>query len=377
MPVALYHPEYRAYAFDAGHPFSPMRIEMVLDLLRKAHIPKVHLVEPDAATPDELRTVHDPSYLGAVAAVSSNPSDPRSEYGLGTPDNPVTEGMDRGAARIAGGTLTGARMIAEARASKVLQLGGGLHHARPALASGFCLFNDLAIAIRELTARGLHVAYLDIDVHHGDGVQSIFYNDDHVMTLSLHESGEYLFPGTGWTHELGQGMGRGFKLNVPLDPFTEGASYVEILDMVAQPALEYFRPDVLVFQAGADAHFSDPLADLLLTTQTYETIFQKVIGYANRYAGGHLLTTLGGGYSLTATPRIWAILYLVLFGHPLFEELPASWIERWRENLGSDPPRTLHDPPHPYEPIPRREEINRHNRLMAQRLLDAVSMLWV
>ena len=172
-------------------------------------------------------------------------------------------------------------------------------------------------------------------------------------------------------------MGRGFKLNVPLEPFTEGDSYLEILDMVAQPALEYFRPDVIVFQAGADAHYADPLADLLLTTQTYETIFHRVIGYANRFAKGHLLTTFGGGYSLTATPRIWTILYLVLFGHPLFETLPAPWIERWRKHLGENPPRTLHDPPHPYEAIPRRDEINRHNRLMAQRLLDAVSMLWL
>ncbi|NOZ78248.1 MAG: acetoin utilization protein AcuC [Acidobacteria bacterium] len=376
MPVVLYHPEYGAYAFDADHPFSPLRIEMVLDLLHEAGVP-VELVAPESATQDELATVHDSAYLGAVADVSRSPADPRFEYGLGTQDNPMKAGMDLGAARIAGGTLTGARMIAEGKASKVLQMGGGLHHARAALASGFCLFNDLAIAIRDLTSRGLHVAYLDVDVHHGDGVQSIFFDDDHVLTLSLHESGEYLFPGSGWTHELGRGMGRGFKLNVPLEPFTEGDNYLEVLDMVAQPALEYFRPDVLVVQAGADAHFADPLADLLLTTQTYEALFRRILTYADRFSAGRLLLTLGGGYSLEATPRIWTILYLVLFGYPIFENLPAAWIERWRKELGPDPPRTLHDPPHPYETIPRREEINRHNRLMAQRLLDAVSMLWL
>ncbi len=376
MPVAIYHPEYGTYAFDAEHPFSPLRIEMTIDLLRTAGV-AVDLVEPRPATREELLTVHDPDYLHAVADAGHNPSDPRLEYGLGTPDNPVTAGMDAGAARIVGGTLTAARMIAEGRASKVLQMGGGLHHAQPALASGFCLFNDLAVAIRDLVAHGLTVAYLDIDVHHGDGVQKIFYTDDHVLTLSLHESGEYLFPGTGWTHELGRSMGRGFKLNVPLEPFTEGDNYLEVLDMVAQPALEYFRPNVLVVQAGADAHYSDPLADLLLTTQWYQKLFEKIVAYADRYAGGRLLVTFGGGYSLAATPRLWAILYLVLFGRPVFDRLPDAWVDRWRRYLGEDPPLTLHDPPDPYDVIPRRDEINRHNRLMAQRLLDAVAMLWL
>ena len=376
MPVALYDPDYGAYSFDANHPFSPLRIEMVVDLLKTMRIP-VELQASKSATENELATVHDPGYLGAVLEACQNPAEARSDLGLGTPDNPITVGMDRGAAKIVGGTLHGARLIADGSAERVLQMGGGLHHAHPGLASGFCLYNDLAVAIYELVGRGLHVAYLDVDVHHGDGVQKIFYDSGKVLTLSLHESGEYLFPGTGWTHELGRGMGRGFKLNVPLEPFTEGDNYLEVLDMVAQPALEYFRPDVLVVQAGADAHFSDPLADLLLTTQAYEELFQRIVGYADRFAKGRLLVTFGGGYSLTSTPRIWTILYLVLFGHPIFDGLPQSWIDRWRQYLGETPPVTLHDTKNSYKPIPRRDEINRHNRLMAQRLLDAVSMLWL
>ncbi len=376
MPVAIYHPEYGKYAFAGEHPFSPVRITMVLDLLRLlGH--EIRPVLPDPATTEELLTVHAREYLRAVASASSNGGMARTDYGLGAPDNPIVEGIDLGARRMVGGTLLGARLIADGSAQRVLQLGGGLHHAMPQLASGFCIFNDLAVAINELTRRGLTVAYIDIDVHHGDGVQQILYNREQVLTLSLHESGEYLFPGTGGIHELGRSMGRGFKLNLPLEPFTEGESYLEVLDTVAEPALEYFRPDVLVVQAGADAHFSDPLADLMLTTQDYERLFRRLLEYADAHTEGRMLVTLGGGYSIRATPRIWALLCLTLFDLPVPNELPAPWLEHWGEILGEDPPQTLHDPIPAFDPIPRRAEIDRHNRLVATRLLDAVSMLWL
>ena len=376
MPVAVFHPEYRAYTFGGDHPFSPVRIDMVFSLLEEVGFP-VEFVQPPAATDEELLLVHGEAYLEAVAAASAEGGVGDPSKGLATPDNPIVRGVDAGARRMVGGPLHGARLIADGGERTVLQMGGGLHHAFAGLASGFCIFNDLAIAIRELVERGLNVAYLDVDVHHGDGVQTIFYDDEHVMTISLHESGEYLFPGTGWAHELGQGMGRGFKLNVPLEPFTEGDSYLEVLEKTVEPALSYFRPDVLVFQAGSDAHFSDPLADLRLTTQDFERIFRAVKRYAGQYTGGRLLTTLGGGYSLSATPRIWTLLYLVLFDLPVFDELPQAWLDRWAHELGPNPPTTLHDPPDPYDPIPRREEINRHNRRMIERLNDAVSMLWL
>ncbi len=376
MPVVVYHPGYAAYRFGGEHPFSPVRMEMVLDLLRETGNP-VRPVEPPAATDEELLTVHTARYLEAVAAASREGGAPSPVFGLDTPDNPILPGLDEGARLVVGGTLRGARLIADGEARQVLQLGGGLHHAMPELASGFCIYNDLAIAIRELVSRGLTVAYLDIDVHHGDGVQQILYTDEKVMTISLHETGEYLFPGTGWLHELGMSSGHGFKLNVPLEPFTEGDSYLEVVERLVEPALAYFRPDVLVVQAGADAHWCDPLADLMLTTQTYEKLFRAILDFAELFTGGRLLVTLGGGYSLRATPRVWTILYLTLSGLPLFDELPAPWLERWSAQLGDDPPTRLHDPPSPYEPIPRWEEINRHNRLMVQRLQDAVSMLWL
>ncbi len=376
MPVAIYHPEYAKYAFAGDHPFSPLRIEMVLDLLDLlGH--HIDTVSPDAATDEELLRIHSPEYLEAVARSSSNNGAPDPGFGLGAPDNPILGGIDIGARRVVGGTLLGARLIADGHARRVLQLGGGLHHAMPQLASGFCLYNDLALAISELTGRGLNVAYLDIDVHHGDGVQQILYESERVMTLSLHESGEYLFPGTGGIHELGRSMGRGFKLNVPLEPFTEGESFLAALEAVAVPALDFFRPDVLVAQAGADAHFSDPLADLMLTTQDYQRLFTQLLGYADTYTSGRILITLGGGYSLRATPRIWTLLCLTLYGLPVVDQLPPAWLKRWAKLLGDPPLHTLHDPLPAFSPIPRRAEIERHNRLVTTRLLDAVSMLWL
>jgi len=357
MPAVIYHPAYRGYDLGPEHPFSPARLDMVLDLLAALGAAP-ELVAPGQATPEALLAVHDADYVRAVEAASAGEVGPEiAELGLGTPDNPIVAGMADAARWLVGGTLHGARLIAAGEADVALQLGGGMHHARRRLASGFCLYNDLALAIRHLVGARLRVAYVDIDVHHGDGVQELLYADENVLTLSLHESGEYLFPGTGWAHELGQGMGRGLKLNVPLEPFTEGDSYLAALEKVAEPAFDFFRPDVLVVQAGADTHFLDPLADLMLTSRDYERIVRRLLDLARRYTRARALFTLGGGYSPAATPRLWAILSLVVHGAPV--------------------PESLHDPAEPYPAIPRRAEIESRNRAMVDRLLDAVARYWL
>lgn len=375
MPSVIYSPAYRKYSFSKEHPFSPVRIDMMLDLLRGlGH--EVPTVEPRPASDEDLLRVHADYYIRRVRALGAGePVDDAAEYGLGTPDTPAFCGMDDAARWQVGGTLHGARLIEQGE-KRVLQLGGGMHHARRNFASGFCVYNDLAIAIHRLTAHGLWVAYLDIDVHHGDGVQQILYEDKRVMTISLHESGQYLFPGTGGIHELGAGLGRGLKLNVPLEPFTEGASYLEALDTVVPAALAHFRPAVLVVQAGADAHFDDPLADLMLTTQDYEAIFRRVLDWADTFTHGRVLFTLGGGYSLRAAPRIWAILYLVLHGLPVDERLPETWRSAWNETVERPLPATLHDPAAHGTVIQNREEIAHRNRDAARRLLDLTRPYW-
>ncbi|MGE5716837.1 MAG: acetoin utilization protein AcuC, partial [Acidobacteriota bacterium] len=255
-------------------------------------------------------------------------------------------------------------------------LGGGLHHARRSFASGFCIYNDLAIAINSLTRSGLKVAYLDIDVHHGDGVQQILYEDPRVLTVSVHESGKYLFPGTGEIRELGSGAGRGLKLNLPLEPFTEGESYLEVVEQVIPPALRHFRPDVLVVQAGADAHFDDPLSDLMLTTRDYEAIFRRILGWADDFTAGRVLFTLGGGYSFRAVPRVWAILYLVVHDLDVARDLPESWRSTWSRVSEDELPQAFHDPNPSHADIPNRYEIAHRNRQVAERLLDLTRQYW-
>jgi acetoin utilization protein AcuC len=377
MCKIIYNPKYNLYDLGGSHPFNPVRVEMVLDLLNELNY-SVELETPDPVTPELLYKIHDENYVKTIEAISNGEAlDEIEKYGLGTIDNPVTIGMAEGARYQVGGTLLGAKLLLENKAEKVLQMGGGFHHAHSNLASGFCIYNDLALAIKEMTDKGLHVVYLDIDVHHSDGVQEIFYTDDKVMTISLHESGEFLFPGTGWIHELGQGMGRSLKLNVPLDPFTEGGSYLDVMEGIIEPALKWFKPDAMIVMAGADAHFSDPLADLLLTTMDYEKIFRKILKYADDYSNGKIMFTLGGGYSITATPRIWTILYLLIMNLEFPENLPENWRKRWEEKIGKEIPEFLHDQLPAYEPIPRKPEIEKHNHDLIRRISDSVIQYWI
>ncbi len=376
MASVIYHPAYRQYSFGEHHPFSPVRVDMTLDLLRELGHP-VRPIAPEPATREEILEVHSDYYVRRVEALSAGEAVPDArDYGLGTPDTPAFRGMDEAARWHVGGTLAAARRVCEAGEKRVLQLGGGLHHARRNFASGFCVYNDLALAIRALLRHGLWVAYLDVDVHHGDGVQQILYDDGRAMTISLHESGKFLFPGTGDVHELGAGVGRGLKLNVPLEPMTEGRSYLEVLDAVVPRALERFRPGVLVVQAGADAHFEDRLADLMLTTRDYEAVFRRILGWADRFTSGRVLFTLGGGYSFHASARVWALLYLLVHDLPVPEETPEAWRRRWREAAGQELPLRFHDPEPSGDTVANRDEIARRNRQAAERLLEAVGPYW-
>ncbi len=377
MCEIIYHPDYSKYDLGSEHPFNPVRAEMVLDFLIRTGNLKQPL-KPEPVSPEDLTVIHDKSYIDVVEAVSRGENSKNIEdFGLGTLDNPIMQGMAEGARLQIGGTVLGARLLTENKADKVLQMGGGFHHAHKNLAAGFCIYNDLALAVNEMVNAGWHVVYLDLDVHHGDGVQEIFYSNEKVMTISIHESGEFLFPGTGWLHELGKGMGRSLKLNVPLEPFTEGESYLEIINGIVEPALKWFKPDALIVQAGADAHFSDPLADLMLTTQDFEKIYRRVIELVNLYCKGKALFTFGGGYSITATPRIWILLYLILFELEIPERLPSDWRNYWQEKINNELPEFLHDTLPAFQPIARKAEINKHNRELIQRLMDAVVPYWI
>ena len=373
----IYNPKYSLYNLGESHPFSPQRTEMLIELLKEWNI-LTEPIEPNAVLASDLEVIHDRNYINTVEKVSSGINvEDINRFGLGNADNPIFEGMAEGARYQVGGTVLGAKLLMENKANRILQLGGGFHHAHNNFAAGFCIYNDLSLAINEMINFGWHVVYLDIDVHHGDGVQEMFYSNEYVMTISIHESGEFLFPGKGWVHELGQGSGRALKLNVPLEPFSEGSSYLEFLDKVLKPALSWFKPNALVVQAGADAHFSDPLADNLLTTHDYEKIFREIITLADKNCDGKILFTLGGGYSTTATPRIWALLYLIINNYDIPEYLPENWRNKWQQILQTAIPNTLHDKLPSYEPIIRHDEILKINKDVMRRLMDSVSKYWI
>ncbi|MBI5014865.1 MAG: acetoin utilization protein AcuC [Deltaproteobacteria bacterium] len=321
-----------------GHPLKPERLRRTWELLRSCRAfdaPGSRLVEPAPATREELTLFHSEEYVEAVALLSRGEGDvDPGRYGFGPGDNPVFEGMFETEALKAGGALTGVRLLLSGEADTAFSFAGGFHHARPQRASGFCVFNDAAAAIAWLTARGRRVAYVDVDVHHGDGVQAAFYETDRVLTVSLHQDPHTLFPGTGFPEETGAGAGQGFSANVPLPPCTTDDVYLWAFRQVVPPLVRRFAPDVLVTQLGVDTHFADPLARLLLTTRGYVQVVEELKVLAALTAGW--LSLGGGGYSLNVVPRAWTLAYGVMGDLSLPEEFPVEYAAAYG-------PGSLHD----------------------------------
>jgi len=371
----LFHDRYLDYDFGPEHPFSPVRQQMVVSLLDALGHP-IDAVAPPVAARSDVRRVHSERLVSTVEAASDGTAPSEAwDYGLDTGDVPVFADMDAATRGLVGGTLHGAHLLAEREATRVLQLGGGLHHAHRGRASGFCVYNDLSVAIDRLRDDDLRVAYVDIDVHHGDGVQGLHYDDPGVLTISLHESGQYLFPGSGAVEEIGDGAGEGWALNVPLAPHTQADSYHEVFDRVVPYALKQFGPDVIVAQCGADAHFKDPLADLLLTSQAYETLFRRLLALADEHTDGRLLCTLGGGYHLDAVSRIWTMLTLLVQDLDLPDALPDAWRARWQDQIRDPLTPTLHDPERTFD-IGRHDAIVEENRQRSKQVLELLAPHW-
>ncbi|MSQ22298.1 MAG: acetoin utilization protein AcuC [Dehalococcoidia bacterium] len=335
MPSAafIYSNQLSRHVLRNDHPMRPVRLRYtyeLLDSLGAFRLPDSLLVEPRPATEPELLTVHNQKYITAVRSLSSGVSIPDAAwYGFShSGDNPIYPGMYEAALLSTGASLVAVEQVLDCGVSVAFNPAGGLHHAMPASASGFCIFNDPAIAIRALMARGLRVAYVDIDAHHGDGVQHAFYDTNSVLTISLHESGRYLFPGTGSVDELGTGRGAGYSVNVPLAPYTDDDVYLWAFQEVVPPLLGAFRPDALVTQLGIDTYVSDPITHLALTTRSY---LQAVELLAQAARSIPWVALGGGGYDLSAVARCWALAYGVMAG----QEWPDAVPEAQRECLGT------------------------------------------
>jgi acetoin utilization protein AcuC len=340
----------RLLGYDLGdHPLDPVRVELTVALARELSIldrAGVRVEEPEPAGDDLLTRVHDPSYIAAVRAASEDDR-PGAEYGgygdglarwgLGTADNPVFARMHEASALVVGATVRAAEAVWRGEALRAVNIAGGLHHAMPARASGFCVYNDPAVAITRLLDLGARrIAYVDIDVHHGDGVQAIFWNEPRVLTVSLHETPLALFPGTGFPTETGGADAPGTAVNVALPPGTDDAGWLRAFHAVVPSVVRAFQPEILVTQCGADTYRLDPLADLRLSVDGQRASYLALRELADEVCGGRWVATGGGGYALfEAVPRAWTHLLAIATGEALAPgtPTPAGWRELARRRL--------------------------------------------
>jgi acetoin utilization protein AcuC len=337
------------YDFGPGHPLAPVRVELTMRLARSLGVlsaPGVAVAAPAAASDAELELVHKPEYIAAVRRAGESGLSPElMQFGLGTADDPVFPGMHEASALVTGATLAAARAVALGSAEHAVSIAGGLHHAMADHASGFCVYNDPAIAIAALLDQGLErVAYVDIDVHHGDGVQAAFYNDPRVLTISLHEDPATLFPGTGRPSETGGPGADGYAVNVALPAGTSDSGWLRAFHAVVPPLLRAFGPQLLVSQHGCDTHWMDPLANLRLTVDGQRAAHAAIHRLAHETAGGRWLLTGGGGYELVqVVPRTWTHLLAEAAGQPIdpATATPDEWRAYTKQRTGRDAPEQM------------------------------------
>jgi acetoin utilization protein AcuC len=340
----VYGPHLQAYnpSDDAER---PLRRELGIELLRAYGLldhPDVTCHDPRLATEAEIMVVHAPAYIAAVKRYSANPvlaGEPEARmWGFADGDTQAREGMHEAAAAACGSALVGALEIWEGRALQAFcPAPAGLHHAMGNRASGMCIYNDAAVAIRALLDRGAErIAYVDIDAHHGNGVQWIFYDDPRVLTVSVHESGRYLYPGTGGLAERGVDEAEGTSINVPLPPYCGDGPYLRAIEEVVAPAVRRFRPDVVVSMTGVDPHHTDPMAHLQVTTAAFPRLYRVMRDMAFDAARGRWLVVTGGGYNIDLLARLWAYQLAAMLEVELPEQIPAGWLAMAKERAGMD-----------------------------------------
>ena len=325
----VYRDRLSRHVLTEAHPLKAARLRYTYELLEAYHAfdsENSVLVEPRPATEEEIGTVHDPEYVEAVKSLSRGERkyDPaRFNFSVGG-DNPIFDGMYEAATLSTGGSIVAAELVGGRQADVGFNISGGLHHAAARNASGFCVFNDPAIAINHLLSMGLRVVYVDIDAHHGDGVQNAFYDTDRALTISIHESGMFLFPGTGSVQEMGVDRGTGFSVNLPLYPHTDDDTYLWVFREIVPPLVEAFAPDALVTQLGIDSYYNDPLAHLSLSSRG----FGEAVGEFARM-GLPWLAMGGGGYDLSAVARCWTLAYGIMVGREWPDEIPLGYQEKY------------------------------------------------
>lgn len=376
--VFIYSEEQLQYSFSDTHPFNSKRLQLTVDLLQASgFLSKKDILPPRMATDEELLLAHDAQYIDIVKKAGKGEFEESFSkvYGIGTEDTPIFPNMHEASALLVGGTLTAVDEVMSGRYKHALNLSGGLHHGFQGHASGFCIYNDSSVAIKYLQKHfGVRVLYIDTDAHHGDGVQWSFYNDPSVCTFSIHETGRYLFPGTGNITERGNGPGYHTSFNFPIDAFTEDESFLSVYETALREVAHYFKPDVIVTQNGADAHYLDPLTHLNGTMAIYKEIPKIAKDIAEQYCKGRWIAVGGGGYDIwRVVPRAWAHLWFAMNGQNApTGKLPNTWIQKYQEQAPVTLIDTWDDPESPYGKIPRKHEITKKNEQMLQDALQII-----
>lgn len=368
-PLVVYGDVVRGYDFGPTHPLTPRRFGPGVDLMRATGASR--FLEPRIASDDELARLHEPRYISTVRRFADRP-DSAPAMGIGPGDCPAFRGMHEASARVAGGSIDGMERILAGSEQHVFQPGGGLHHAMARRASGFCIYNDVALAVARARDAGHRVLYVDLDVHHGDGVQALFWDDPGVLTFSVHETGDALFPGTGSVDETGGRDAPGSAVNVPLEPYTGDRSWLEAVEGLVPELAACFVPTMLVTQHGCDSHAYDPLAHLRVTTRAYARASALLDEIAHRYAGGRWFATGGGGYdAYRVVPRSWSLVWLAQAHRDAAGPTPEPWRSRWSaeaDRFGQAPlSETYLDPADLLEPDPGRL-LDRNRRTIARAL---------
>ena len=371
-----------SYNLGDDHPMTPLRRQLAVDLIMAYGLhehPDVETIRPRSATDAEIERVHAPAFVSAVRRYSENPALAAgweaSQWGLAAGgDTPAFAGMHEAAAAVCGASIEGAMAVWEGRAGQAFVAGGGLHHAMANRAAGFCIYNDTAVAIQSLLDAGAErVAYIDIDVHHGDGTQWIFFEEPRVLTCSVHETGRYLFPGTGGIAERGMGAAERTSINVPLPPYAGDRPYLRAIEEVIAPAVLAFDPDVIVTQDGADPHHADPLAHLQVTMSAFPKAYRALHDLARTAADGRWVALGGGGYTFQVVPRAWTLLFAEMLGVELDDEIPEAWWWAGEQMLGVPLPRHMSDDPEPEVPADERARAD----LEGDRVVDEARALFL
>jgi acetoin utilization protein AcuC len=341
----IFTEDYQKYNFGKSHPLRPLRLELTYSLMEKLNLlehERLTIMKPRLASQEELESTHSSEYVEIIKKLGDNPEDKRIQpylFGLGPGDNPIFKGMYEASSLICGASIIAAEKVwKDPETSISFNPAGGLHHAMKAKASGFCIFNDIGVAINHLKKlqKDIRIVYLDIDCHHGDGVQWLFYDDPNVLTISYHQDGRFLFPGTGSINETGEGEGKGFSINFPLIPGTNNKFFLNLFRKTAPKIIEAYAPDILITQLGVDTYFADPLTQMGFSLSVYRDIAQTIKTSAREFCQNKWLALGGGGYLMSVVPRAWTIFLAKMLEIELKNELPDDWINEVKKKVPNE-----------------------------------------